>query len=62
MQLFNIVQSDLENVTVSLIEIIAPNKPNQIVLTAKDGFIFENGTNTLESEWFVVGALPTTPK
>ena len=49
-KLFNIVQSDLENVTVSLIEIIAPNKPNQIVLTAKDGFIFENGTNTLLSD------------
>ncbi len=53
----NVDASNFVNVNVSLTEVISPNKGNQIVLTAKDGFIFENGTNTLESEWFVVGAL-----
>ena len=50
-KLFNNVDaSNFVNVTVSLKEIIAPNKSNKVVLTAKDGFIFENGTNALESE------------
>ena len=56
-KLFNIQASDFGNVTVSLTESISPNKGNQVVLTANDGFIFENGTNTLLSDWFVVGAL-----
>ena len=46
----NVDASNFVNVNVSLTEVISPNKGNQIVLTAKDGFIFENGTNTLESE------------
>ena len=57
-KLFNNVDaSNFVNVTVSLTEIIGPNKSNQVVLTAKDGFVFKNGTNTLKSEWFVVGSL-----
>ena len=58
-KLFNNVDaSNLVNVDVSLKEIIGPNKSNKVVLAAKAGFIFENGTNALESEWFVVGAIP----
>ena len=53
----NVDASNFINVDVSLTEKIAPNKGNQIILTAKDGFIFENGTNTLLSAYFVVGAL-----
>ena len=53
-KLFNITQSDFENVTVSLTEEIVPGMGNQIVLTAKKGFIFKNGTNTLLSEWFTI--------
>ena len=50
-KLFNNVDaSNLVNVDVSLKEIIGPNKSNKVVLAAKAGFIFENGTNALESE------------
>ena len=37
---------------------------NQIVLTSKDGFVFENGTNTLESGLFSISfsILPITEK
>ncbi len=53
-KLFNIVQSDFENIDVSFTEEIVPGMGNQMVLTAKKGFIFKNGTNTLLSEWFTV--------
>ena len=50
-KLFNISESDFNNVTVSLKNgNVGASQINWVVLTAKDGFIFENGTNTLESD------------
>ncbi len=52
-KIFNISESDFNNVTVSLKNPnVVAGEYNQVVLTAKPGFIFENGTNTLESFQF----------
>ena len=62
-KLFNIVESDFENVTVSLKSPIVDGTPNIIVLTANEGFIFENGNKTLESfEFTSFKELPITTK
>ena len=62
-KLFNIVESDFENVTVSLKSTIVDGTPNIIVLTANEGFIFENGNKTLESfEFTSFRELPITAK
>ncbi len=50
-KLFNIEASDFENVTADLKNPVG-SSTNQIVLTAKAGFVFENDTNTLESAEF----------
>ena len=50
-KLFNIEASDFNNVTADLKSPI-DSLTNQVVLTAKPGFIFENSTNTLESAEF----------
>ena len=62
-KLFNIVESDFENVTVALKSTIVDGTPNIIVLTANEGFIFENGNKTLESfEFTSFKELPITTK
>ena len=54
-KLFNIDTDSFKNVTVAL-KNVSPvvNQTNQIVLTVKGDFIFENGTNTLESAVFII--------
>ena len=54
-KLFNIDTDSFKNVTVAL-KNVSPvvNQTNQIVLTVKGDFIFENGTNTLESGEFII--------
>ena len=62
-KLFNIVESDFENVTIALKSPIVDGTPNIIVLNANEGFIFENGNKTLESfEFTSFKELPITTK
>ena len=49
-KLFNINASDFSNVTAALKGNVGVGQINKVVLTAINGFIFENGTNTLESK------------
>ena len=64
-KLFNIDEDSFKNVSAVLKNGNAAfDATNQIVLTAKDGFVFENGTNTLESGLFSISfsILPITVK
>ena len=64
-KLFNIDEDSFKNVSAVLKNGNAAfDGTNQIVLTAKDGFVFENGTNTLESGLFSISfsILPITVK
>ena len=51
-KLFNIDADSFKNVTANMETPSAPGKTFKVVLTAKDGFVFKNGTNTLESVRF----------
>ena len=51
-KLFNIDADSFKNVTAQMETHSPPGKTFKVVLTAKDGFVFENGTNTLESVRF----------
>ena len=53
-KLFNIDVDSFENVIASVKPGVSVGGPGQVVLTAKTGFIFTNGTNTLESAQFTV--------
>ncbi len=60
-KLFNIGASDFNNVTASLKNgNVGAGQTNQIVLTAKEGFIFESGANTLESNVFTLAIIKIT--
>ena len=52
-KLFNIDEDSFKNVTAELKMVDAFAGTVKVVLTAKEGFIFTNGTNTLESVSFV---------
>ena len=52
-KLFNIDADSFKNVTAELKMVSTSLGTVKVVLTAKEGFIFTNGTNTLESVSFV---------
>ena len=58
-KLFNIEASDFNNVNAKLKSgNVAAGQTNQVVLTAKDGFIFKSGANTLDSKVFTLSNAP----
>ena len=63
-KLFNIDADSFKNVNAKVKNAVSVGTTNQVVLTAKDGFVFENGTNTLESGLFSISfsILPITVK
>ena len=63
-KLFNIDADSFKNVNAKVKNAVSVGTTNQVVLTAKDGFVFENGTNTLESGLFSIPfpKLPITVK
>ena len=63
-KLFNIDADSFKNVNAKVKNAVSVGTTNQVVLTAKDGFVFENGTNTLESGLFSISfsKLPITVK
>ena len=63
-KLFNIDADSFKNVNAKVKNAVSVGTTNQVILTAKDGFVFENGTNTLESGLFSISfsILPITVK
>ena len=56
-KLFNITAIDFENVIVSFKNTPTPGSSNTMVLTAKEGFVFQNGNTILESISFTIPGL-----